>query len=166
MVDMAHLEHDREDLLAEATALVERAEFALPGFADILVAGVRVDQALSLYFGSEPVYHFNTHGELRRAYVAGKLYKAVGGRLASLTRVRTASEVQLVRHDLSDAEQQAFLVDMEARLALVRKLLLEQRCEVLRAAPVGLEPLEKLRTWLAALPAHTVVAAQPHVEAL
>ena len=61
---MAHDDGHREDLSAEATALVRRAEFVAPA-ADRpndespLVAGFRRDGSLSVYFGEDPVYQFN-----------------------------------------------------------------------------------------------------------
>src|SRR5437870_346539 len=121
---MAQRETDREDLLAEATALVERVELSIesPSNADFaaslatrgtkhdpIVAGFRRDGSLSIFFGGDPVYQFNARGELRRAFVNGLLYKAVQGKLAALRRVRSADETQLVRHDLTPAETVQFL---------------------------------------------------------
>src|SRR6188472_3162282 len=115
---MARDESNREDLLREATALVERIEL-LPQSAgaaqslnlaegEPVVVGFRADGALSAFFGADPVYQFNAEGELRRAYVSGLLFKAAQGRLISLNRVRTASEVQLVLHALSSGEESQF----------------------------------------------------------
>src|SRR5262245_26728992 len=116
---MAREESEREDLLREATAFVDRIELALPSASRAtsahVVAGFRRDGGLSIFFGDDPVYQFNAAGELRRAYFDGNLVKAVNGRLASLSRIRTGSEVQLVRHDLSDAEEIAFLEQMTLR---------------------------------------------------
>ncbi|HEY4234146.1 MAG TPA: hypothetical protein VGM76_12015 [Lacipirellulaceae bacterium] len=115
---MARDESEREDLLHEATALVERIELSAAGAVpnDHLFAGFRKDGSLSVYFGSDPVYHFNSAGELRRAFCDGLVIKADRGRLVSLDRRRQDSEVQLVRHDLTDEEQVAFLASMTARL--------------------------------------------------
>src|SRR3954462_9073696 len=103
---MAREESSREDLLREATALVERIELIPNGSTSDghIVAGFRLNGALSLFFGEEPVFQFNACGELRRAYSDGKLLKADRGRLAALGRVRTQNEVQLVRHELNEAE--------------------------------------------------------------
>src|SRR5262245_2457169 len=113
---MARQESEREDLLREATALVERIELAPRSAAGSatahVIAGFRRDGGLSIFFGDDPVYQFNAAGELRRAYCEGKLVKAVGGRLANLSRLRTVGEVQLVRHDLSDAEELTFVDQM------------------------------------------------------
>ena len=101
---MARSEHDREDLLAEATALVERVEFTTPAFAEPIIFGVRRDGCLSVYLSADEAYHFNTRHELRRAYLDGRLLKAERQRLVALTRNRTATEVQLVRHQLTWTE--------------------------------------------------------------
>jgi hypothetical protein len=122
---MARDESEREDLLREATALVERIELAPTG--DLtdegarVVAGYRRDGAMSIYFGSEPAYHFNSAGELRRAYCDGLLVKAEGGRLVSMERRRLEQEVQLMRHELTDAEQAAFVDNMSARLQAFKR---------------------------------------------
>src|SRR5215212_3746686 len=123
---MAREESSRENLLREATALVERIELS-PRTTDVsiaasklldqsIVAGFRRDGALSIFFGEDPVYQFNAAGELRRAYCNGKLLKATRGQLAALERVRTENEVQLVRHELSREEEAVFLKQMEDRL--------------------------------------------------
>ena len=115
---MAREETDREDLLREATALVERIEFAPQDdpAADHVVAGFRAESALSLFFGSDPVYQFNSVGQLRRAFASGLLVKADRGRLVSMRRIRQQGEVQLVRHEFSEDEQAVFISDMHYRL--------------------------------------------------
>src|SRR4051812_13576909 len=117
---MAREESSREDLLREATALVERIELIPDSSGELtgtrIVAGFRRDGALSIFFGDDTVYQFNAASELRRAYCDGKLFKAARGRLAALKRVRTEHELQLVRHDLSETEQATFLAEMANRL--------------------------------------------------
>ena len=113
---MARQESDHEDLLREATALVERAELAIEGFAEPVVVGFRRNGCASFYFGSDPAYHFNTAGELRRALVEGKIYKAERGRLVSLERRRTDRSVELFRCELTDAEMSEFMREMLRRL--------------------------------------------------
>jgi hypothetical protein len=115
---MAREESDREDLLRDATALVERIEFAPTGTSDgaHVFAGFRADGALSIYFGADPVYHFNSGGELRRAFCDGWLIKAEAGRLVAMERKRQEHEVQLLSRELSDDAQAAFLGSMSRRL--------------------------------------------------
>src|SRR5262245_23002530 len=120
---MAREESDREDLLREATALVKRIELAPPGGSanDHIVIGFRDSGAASVFFGAEPAYHFNSAGELRRAYVDGKLLKAERGRLVELNRVRQQAAVELQRRDLSAEEQSGFLSAMIERLDSLHK---------------------------------------------
>src|SRR5262245_3612668 len=115
---MAREECHREDLLREATALVERIELARIGSesADHIVVGFRTGGAASFFFGEDPVYQFNADGELRRAFFGGQLIKAVRGRLVTLSRQRLQAETQLLSRDLSDAEQRDFIATMTARL--------------------------------------------------
>ncbi len=104
---MARDEEDREDLLREATALVERVELQIYGLLESVVAGFRRDSAASFFFGQDVVYQFNTACELRRGFFEGKLLKAERGRLIQLTRQRTAESVNLVRHELTPLEERS-----------------------------------------------------------
>ena len=47
---MAQRETNREDLLREATALVERAEIRIPGESEPIVVGFRRDGSASFFF--------------------------------------------------------------------------------------------------------------------
>jgi hypothetical protein len=166
---MALQENDREDLLAEATALVERVELTVVGFERPLVAGFRKDGSASIYFGAEPAYHFNSLGELRRGYVAGLLYKTERmnetkrGRLVSLKRHRVAGEVQLLRHDLSADETNRFLDSLTTRLTIVRKALEQRRYRIVGQVPADANVVERLRDWLVRLPIPIVIASSPRV---
>jgi hypothetical protein len=155
---MARYESNREDLLREATALVERIELiprtaasaVSDNFArDVpIVAGFRADGALSIFIGQDPVYQFNAVGDLRRAYSDGLLFKAVHGRLISLERVRSANEVQLVRHELTDAEQNLFLETMVTRFRVLAYVLATNGVEITGQAPTGVDILGRVRAWL------------------
>jgi hypothetical protein len=168
---MARDESSREDLLREATALVERIELR-PHTPDLsnsesvlvvqpIVAGFRRDGALSIFFGEDPVYQFNTDGELRRAYCDGKLFKATRGRLAALERVRTQDEVQLIRLDLSRDEESAFLSQMEDRLRHFSRSIDENIFEVVGQVPQKTDVLSRLKNWLATHD-QWQIAAQPN----
>ncbi len=113
---MAREESDREDLISEATALVDRAAFALQDSADEIVVGFRRDGSPSIYLTPDRVYQFNNAGELRRAYVDGDLYKAERVRLTAMSRERTTRKTALVGRDLTDDEAAAFLLSMRAEL--------------------------------------------------
>ncbi|MEK6236256.1 MAG: hypothetical protein N2C14_16240, partial [Planctomycetales bacterium] len=64
---MARREKDREDLIAEATALTERFEAVVEGEKEPVVIGFRPNGCGSVFFGPSPVYHFNSQNLLRRA---------------------------------------------------------------------------------------------------
>jgi hypothetical protein len=129
---MARHEAEREDLLAEARALVDRAEYAVPGLAQPLVGGFRANGAMSLFFGEDPALHWNSQGELRRAYAGGMLYKAEQGRLVALRRERRETETALVRHVFSDDELRQFQDELRVRLLLLRTQFDEGTIQLLR----------------------------------
>jgi hypothetical protein len=168
---MARDESNREDLLREATALVERVELRLSTtelitaatnlFDQPIVAGFRRNGALSIFFGEDPVYQFNAAGELRRAYCNGKLLKATHGRLAALHRERTEHEVQLVRHELSSAEEAEFLGQMEDRLYEFSRSIDANTFEVAGQVPPDDDVLSRLRNWLSTHDKWPI-AAQPN----
>lgn len=157
------IEVDREDLLGEATALVDRVELLVDGFADPVVVGFRQQGAASFYFGADPVYQFNARGELRRAYCDGLLYKADGGRLAAMNRRRTGEAVELVRRDLSEDEQAAFGKRMAARLCQLRDALAEDRYEVRGEVSTTGDAVADVRRWLAKTPLPPPIAHRPNV---
>lgn len=158
---MAREERDREDLIAEATALVLRVKLGYPDAREAVVAGFRRDGSLSIYFEPERVYHFTASGHLRRAYVGGLLYKAVGGRLASLRRERSAASAVLARRDLGPAEEREFLTELAAAQDALRTALDEGRVEVLRQVPADGAVADRLRQWLANQPAPIKIARSP-----
>jgi hypothetical protein len=159
---MARQETPREDLLAEATALVERVEIAVPGFPEPIVAGFRKDGCASVYFGESPAYHFNTRGQLRRAFIDPLLYKAEGGKLVSLQRQRGPGETALVRHELTEDEAAALLEDCARRLIRLTERLAAGEFRILRQVPAEGGQLRHLRAYLTQLPLPPVVARAPH----
>jgi hypothetical protein len=159
---MARQERPREDLLAEAGALVERAELAVPGEPAPVTVGFRRDGCASVYFGAEPAYHFNTAGQLRRAFLDDRLLKAEAGRLVALRRERMPGEVALLRHELSDPEQAAVLAALDARLARLATALQAGEAAPLRQVPDGGDVVGRFLRWLAGLSRPIGVAAAPH----
>ena len=158
---VAREEADREDLMAEATALVRRLEIMVASPASLksdsdgtaetepITAGFRRDGAFSIYFGQNLAYHFDPAARLKRAYVAGKLYRTQAGRhaasqpltgegqLAELTRVRTTAETVLQRRDLPATECEAFLDSAAGRLVQLQKVLETGEFHLLRSVPTG-----------------------------
>jgi hypothetical protein len=162
---MARHESDREDLLREATALVERIELSPvhEPQGEHVVAGFRRGGACSIFFGDHSVYQFNAQGELRRAYCDGLLVKADRGRLVSLRRVRAHDEVQLLRNDLTDDEQAAFLGRMNEILRDFEAQLNRGQYRVSGQVPADANVLDRVRTWLAHRQRPTI-AASPRLQ--
>lgn len=147
---MARHEEAREDLMAQATALVERVELrAPPAAASPVVVGFRREGSASVYFGEDPAYHFNSQGELRRAFVAGRLYKAERRRLCSLRRERSDAATELVRHDLNAAEEAQFLAECRQRLATLLTAL-DAGAPATRASGDVAQLRAQVHSWLTA----------------
>lgn len=159
---MALHEQDREDIMREATALVRRVELSLRDEAETCVIGFRRDGAASIFFGADPVYQFNAAGELRRAFVDGKLVKAEHGKLVRLDRRRTDSEVQLLRQVLADSELDEFVRTARYSLARMSQHVANGSAAVVRQVPEDAAILDEVRSWLDNLPIELVIAARPH----
>jgi hypothetical protein len=159
---MARQQHPRENIIAEATALVERVELRLAGVAEPVVAGFRRDRSLALFFGEDPVYQFNSRSQLRRAFVAGQLYKAQANHLFVLTRNEQAGRIQLVTEELPAAATSAFITAIHARLADLAAQLSTSRLDVVAQVPLEADVVARLRQWLAALPERIEIADSPH----
>jgi phytoene dehydrogenase-like protein len=159
---MAVRESDREELLREATALVERVELTIPGCQESIVVGFRRDGAASFFFGPDPVYQFNAAGELRRAYVNGLLYKAERGRLVALRRDRSATEIALVRTELQDSEATAFLASLHERLAELHAALVATSYQRIGQVPAGVDLFARISRWLDLQPPISKIADAPH----
>jgi hypothetical protein len=141
---MARHESDREDLMAEATALRERVELALPGEAEHTIAGFRDGGRFSIYFGPDPVFHFDADGALRRAFVGRDLYRSQSRTLARLTRTRGRSAVNLLRHDLDAGELERFLAAMRERLDRLQTALHSGAAKVIQQVPADAALLPRL----------------------
>ena len=161
---MAREEVDREDLLRDARALVRRIELTPRRDNDApVVIGFRENGAASFYFGTNPSFHFNTLGELRRAYVDDRLLKAERGRLVSLRRLRTAGEVQLLRTELDDEQIAGFLQTVQLRLNGLRDGIASQSCRLVGQVPQDGDVLVDVRAWLdEQQDVPLVIAQSPH----
>ena len=157
--EMARQEEDREDLLREATALVERVELHIEGQAEPWVIGFRRDASASLYVSGDPVFQFNQRNQLRRAFVDGKLVKAERGRLVWLERRRTDTQVQLLRRDFTPVETDDTLALAARRLEQLREALAAGRYELRGQVPEDADVIGRVSRWLDALPAELEVAA-------
>lgn len=162
---MAREQQDREDLFAEATALVRRLE--LIGGATPVLIGFRRDGAGSVYASPDEVYHFTIQGELRRAFRAGLLYKAERGRLVELSRERTEAAVNLWRRELSDAEAAAFAKAATTTIVRIAAEWEAGRLAIGRMAPVaGVNETtfdSEVKAWLAAIGRGIAIARSPRL---
>jgi hypothetical protein len=167
---MAREEHDREDLLRQATAYVDRAEFGVAGFPFPVFMGFRRDGAASVYCGPEQVYHFNEQGELRRAYRDGLLYKADRGGLVSMERQRAQTETSLLARQLSADETRVFLAAMHSALARLAEAFaadgttLRGQVTSSETARQGQSAHHRVAEWFAKLPRQFAVARSPRAK--
>ncbi len=130
---MAKQEYDREDLIAEAKALVHRVEMSVPDFPEPVVLGLRSNLWFSIYFHPDRVFHFNEVGALRRAFVDGLLYRSGPQGLSRLRRERGDPNTSaLLREELSPDAMRDFLRDLEEWLRRLGDHLHHGRAEVLR----------------------------------
>jgi len=160
---MARQEHDREDLLREATALVERVELQIPREPEPIVVGFRHDGAFSVYFGGDPVYQFNSAGQLRRAFIDGMMYKAEQGQLIALHRRRDLTGIALIRDSLTVDQQTGILARAHEQLQELRAALTRKTFAIAGQVPPDTDVVGRAETWLAGLSSAIVVADRPNV---
>jgi hypothetical protein len=123
--------------------------------------GFRGD-SLSLYFGEDPVFHFNVHGQLRRAFIGDELIKAERGRLIGLVRERSPVEVTFRSRQFDVQAEATVVADLDRRLQHLRASLAAGDLSVRGQVPPDGDALERLRWWLDAHPTVTI-AASPRV---
>jgi hypothetical protein len=160
---MARYEQDREDILREATALVERVELSIPDCTEPIVAGFRRDGSASFYFGADPVLQFNVHGKLRRAYDQNQLIKAVRGKLVIMRRVRDEHATTLESRDMVDSEWTVFHDRMLALLAKLRNALRSGTARVDRQVPEIVDVTARVAGWLEHHGDQLMIADRPNV---
>ncbi len=160
---MARYEHDREDLIREATRLLPRAEWRCPAETHTVILGVRRPGALSIYFGADPAFHFNSRGELRRAFVRGELWKAERGRLVVMRRQRSPESVTLESRSAAGEEEQRLLSEWAGRIDRLRRALAEREAEFVQGVGQDAEDPEYWRSALEPLGRLLRVAARPNV---
>lgn len=136
---MARIEEDKEDLIRDATALVERAEIRCAGMAEVITIGVFRDGRCSVYFDQDPFYQFDQQGRVRRAFEAGFLYRSQQSALSRIHRRRDSNangepeQVVLERIDLNASELQDFAQRMRLLIQKLLQQLEGQEYRVLRA---------------------------------
>lgn len=162
---MAREELEREDLLREATGLVDRMEVTVPWLDEPLVWGFRRNGAPSFFLGQNEVYQFTSDGEFRRGYLAGRLLKAEEGRMVFLHRERTDENTFLVRTEMDDAEHAAILQQMAEQLSRIQTSLERTDFqEVGRVQSQSEDVVSDVVAWLHKLPQPIRVARTPRVK--
>lgn len=144
---MAREEVEKEDLLREATALVERVELSTvthDGRTHSIVVGFRRDGAPSYFFDGDPVFQFNAKRQLRRGFHKGKLIKAEHGRLVEMTRTRTETETVLERRDLTEEEFGEFLDDARLHLCTLVAHWLRNGYSLVGQEPPGTDVMKRV----------------------
>lgn len=160
---MARQESDREDVMREATALVDRAELIVPGVAEPVVIGFRREGAASVFFGQDPVFHFNSAGQLRRVFSEGDLLKADRGKLIRLRRQRTEDETNLLVSELGADEERSLLKQLTANLEELHKAIVAGRAHVSAQKPESADVLKRIEAWLELVSGTITIASRPNV---
>ena len=163
MLRMAKFERDREDILREATALVERVELNMPDCSEPVIVGFRRDGSASFFFGPELVVHFNTADELRRGYDHSRLLKADRGRLVTMQRQRHEHEVTLLSHDLTAAETEQICHQVLQQLRHLREMLATGSSRVCQQIPEGSDVAGRVLQWLNRFTEPVRIANKPNV---
>lgn len=158
---MPREEHDREDLMAEAQALVERVSLEIAGYDGHVVIGFRRDRSASFYFSAQRVYQFTSTGQLRRAFINDLLFKAEQRQLVSLRRERHEQAVELVRHVLEPAAADAFVAEMRTHLHALHDALARGNFKIIAQVPQDVNVISRIRRWLNDFADTTEIARSP-----
>ena len=156
---MARIETDRDDLFEELRSCRLRVEWHLGGDEPPVVAGIRARGGTSIYFGGDPVFHFDAEGRLRRAFIDGAIFRTQGTTLARLLRDRTPTETLLRRTDLTGDECAALLDSM--RLRLERFLAAERQGDAAVTRSSGGDPREVIEALAAVIATPRLAPAIP-----
>lgn len=122
---MALHESDREDLLAEASAYVDR--FAIhrvfAGQEPIeLFVGRRKSGAISLYDSFDRVFQFDDQGNWRRGFFNGIKLGIEDGKMIELCRPTQGGRVHIQRVQVDSAVREEYLAAWEVLTVWLRKL--------------------------------------------
>ena len=148
---MAREIHEREDLLRDANALEPRLQLRLQAGGNLIevFVGFRAEGAPSLYFDTDPVYHFNSGKELRRAFVDDCLYKAQRGKLVAMQPLRGPERTDFLSHELRQDEELRFGQVLLQWLDMLRTIVSSGEYELVGQVPEDADGLPRLVDWLA-----------------
>lgn len=161
---MARDEHERENLLRDATAFAYRLELRNVAGNEAFV-GIRKSGAASVYLNQDPVYHFTSDFRLRRAFVANRLLKAEAGQLVAMRRVRTEGEVHLVSRELTSKQSMEVSQNATELLGQVLTSLQEDDFEFVGKFPEDADIVAMVTEWLQKVCAEPLqIAHSPHAK--
>lgn len=152
---MARTEADKEDLIADATAMVPRAEYVSVNETDpavhweFVTVGVRRNGAVSVYLDQDPFYQFDAAGGLRRAYVDGFLFRSSGDGLTQLNRTRSQNRTTLEAAELSSRQLVDFRQRMFNELSALRDAWISHSIRKNRSVPDDADPSADLCDFIA-----------------
>lgn len=155
---MAREIYPREDLLRDAAALVERAALRIEGEIEPVLIGFRREGGASVYFGEEPVLHFNERGELRRAFIGDRQYRADRGRWSEARRSSEEGRVRVARISLDAAENELLHRQLCERLRDCRAAIASGAYAVEGQVPPDGDIVGRIARWIASLPEELIIA--------
>ena len=159
---MARSPQDRENLMRDATGLNPRASWIIPSFRQEIITGVRSPGAVSLYFGDDPVFHFNSQGELRRMFLADDLWKAERGKLIRLKRERSLEATTLHAREETEVNQREILQVIQTQLVAFRTALTSGVFQCTQAIPDSADSAEFWLQQLKTIRDPLEIAMRPH----
>ncbi len=166
---MAKQQQDREDMLREATALVNRVELRALHASDAkdpVVVGFRRDGSVSFYFGADPVYQFNVEHGFRRGYYQGTLLKAENGKIVQLTQSRDSGQLVFQRHEFDASATSAYLECMKRDLIELKEACQSSAVEIVGAVVeqgTENELIDRIVGWINEHADSIAIAAVPNV---
>lgn len=159
---MALEDHDREDLLRDACAMVERGECCMAGRQ--VVVGFRDRGQLSLYCGPDPVFQFNADRQLRRAYFQGRKIAADQGQLVEVVQKTRGGKVELVKVPVDQETRNCLMESLKEWLSKIDNSALWNPFSWQFPEEVDSDCFrERLIDWLAQLPDEPEIADAPNV---
>ncbi|MEM6470530.1 MAG: hypothetical protein AAF802_13320 [Planctomycetota bacterium] len=165
---MAKEKNDRENLMRDGVAMARRALMWIDS-AEVFI-GFRGESEgrgpASLYWNQDPVYQFNSAGQLRRLFLEGRRYKAERGQIFVLDQPceidPTSQRLMLKAVPVSSDETLRILAELDGRLKDLAAFLTNAG----RMECIGMtdnEFRECVLAWIRGLPSPLAIAKSPSV---
>ena len=155
---MAIEEHDREDLLRDGRNMPLRGQCWIDGIK--VVVGFRDRGQLSLYCGADPVFQFNEHCQLRRAFCDGNRFAAEKGAIVQLNRTTRGGKVTFESSPVDLETQSSLATSLKSWIDAIRVATSESRWET--ADGNSSQFLDRIGQWLEEYPQELVIARTPN----